>query len=115
MDIDEKIFDFLNNFDKNSNTFDIPKETPIRVSTRSAICKITEYVNIDKMVEFYNRFCDGIRFRRESKSYDAYKNLILRSCLDRQFLKEVDKLMIVINGSKKLQRFNSLKMTCIEI
>lgn len=79
------------------------------------IIKASLLYNIDKMVEFYNLFCEGIKFIRESKSYDAYKNLILRSCLDKQFLKEVDKLMIVINGSKKLQRFNSLKMTCIEL
>ena len=56
MDIDTQIFDFLNNFDKKTDKIDIPKETPLRVSTRSAICKITQNINIDKMVEilYYN-------------------------------------------------------------
>jgi hypothetical protein len=79
------------------------------------IIKSALLYNTDKMAEFYNEYCDGIKFRRESKSYDAYKTLILISCLDTKLLKEVDKLMLVINNSKKLQRFNSLKMTCIEI
>ena len=68
MDIDKQIFDFLNNYDKNSNCIDIPKETPLRVSTRSAICKITQSINIDKMVEILY--------------YNIHKNLVQKQNLD---------------------------------
>jgi TATA-box binding protein (TBP) (component of TFIID and TFIIIB) len=54
--IDSLILNFLNNFDKNITNNNIPKQTPLRVSTRSAVCKITHYVDIDKMAEiiYYN-------------------------------------------------------------
>lgn len=79
MDIESQIFDFLNNFDKKSDNLNIPKHTPLRVSTRSAICKITHNVDIDKMVEVILYNMNKNLFNKEDLNYPIiglkYKNI----------------------------------------
>jgi hypothetical protein len=55
-DIDYQIINFLNKYTLDSNIIKVPTPTSLRVSTRSAICKITKHINVDKMVSilYYN-------------------------------------------------------------
>ena len=78
-DIDDKIVSFLNKYVPIEDIKNVPKPSNLRISTRSAICKITRYIDIDKMVYIlYNNIIKNIQ-NKEDISYPfigiKYKNI----------------------------------------
>jgi hypothetical protein len=71
--------------------------------------------NIDKTVEFYNSHCNIIKFNRNKFGYDKYIKLIMVCCLDKKFLNQINKIMSIIKTNNTMKKFNSMRMTCIEI